>query len=70
MGLVQVPSVLDRITEVLPEERPHLRFLGGYHCPVMPRIYLKAAQILDVVPFPRNPRQRSWIWKRMILLTC
>ncbi len=50
MGLVQVPSVLDRITEVIPEERRTFVFLEDIiasHCQDL----FKGCQILDVVPF-------------------
>ena len=50
MGLVQVPSVLDRIIEVMPEQKRTLVFLEdiiGSHCQDL----FKGCQILDVVPF-------------------
>ncbi len=50
MGLVQVPSVLDRITEVIPEERRTFVFLEDIiasHCEDL----FQGCQILDVVPF-------------------
>ena len=50
MGLIQVPSVLDRILEVPPEERRTFVFLEDIiasHCQDL----FKGCQILDVVPF-------------------
>ncbi len=50
MGLVQVPSVLERIIEVVPEERRTFVFLEDViasHCQDL----FKGCQILDVVPF-------------------
>ena len=50
MGLIQVPSVLDRILEIPPEERRTFVFLEDIiasHCQDL----LKGCQILDVVPF-------------------
>lgn len=50
MGLIQVPSVLDRILEIPPEERRTFVFLEDIiasHCQDL----FKGCQILDVVPF-------------------
>ena len=50
MGLIQVPSVLDRILEIPPEERRTFVFLEDViasHCQDL----FKGCQILDVVPF-------------------
>ena len=50
MGLIQVPSVLDRILEVPPEEKRTFVFLEDIiasHCQDL----FKGCQILDVVPF-------------------
>jgi polyphosphate kinase len=50
MGLIQVPSVLDRILEVPPEERRTFVFLEDIianHCQDL----FKGCKILDVVPF-------------------
>ena len=50
MGLVQVPSVLDRIIEVIPEQKRTFVFLEDIiasHCQDL----FKGCQILDVVPF-------------------
>ena len=50
MGLIQVPSVLDRITEVVPEARRTFVFLEDIiasHCNDL----FKGCHILDLVPF-------------------
>lgn len=50
MGLIQVPSVLDRITEVVPEARRTFVFLEDIiasHCNDL----FKGCHILDMVPF-------------------
>ena len=50
MGLIQVPSVLDRILEIPPEEKRTFVFLEDIiasHCQDL----FKGCQILDVVPF-------------------
>lgn len=50
MGLIQVPSVLDRILEIPPEEKRTFVFLEDViasHCQDL----FKGCQILDVVPF-------------------
>ena len=50
MGLIQVPSVLDRILEIPPEERRTFVFLEDIiasHCQDL----FKGCQIFDVVPF-------------------
>ena len=50
MGLIQVPSVLDRILEIPPEDRRTFVFLEDIiasHCQDL----FKGCQILDVVPF-------------------
>ena len=50
MGLIQVPSVLDRIMEIPPEEKRTFVFLEDVitsHCQDL----FKGCQILDVVPF-------------------
>lgn len=50
MGLIQVPSVLDRIVEVAPEERRTFVFLEDIiasHCADL----FKGCKILDLVPF-------------------
>ena len=50
MGLIQVPSVLDRITEVVPEDRRTFVFLEDIiasHCNDL----FKGCHILDLVPF-------------------
>ena len=50
MGLIQVPSVLDRILEIPPEERRTFVFLEDIiasHCQDL----FKGCEILDVVPF-------------------
>lgn len=50
MGLIQVPSVLSRITEVIPEEKRTFVFLEDIiasHC----KDLFKGCHILDVVPF-------------------